>query len=289
MTTDATETGSILDTIALEELGTGHFRGRAHPGERTRTYGGEVAGQAVLAASRTVPADRHIHAAHTYFLLPGDTTVATEFLVDDVRDGGSFSVRRVEARQGERVIFTMLASFQADEPGISHQPPRPAVPDPADLQPAEDLFGGDDDNLAWLRRLSSAIGVDIRFPEPPGRVFGARGEATAPRQRAWLRSRSAIPAGRAEEAAAMTYLSDLFLLATVLNPHGVTIQDPTVQNATINHSVWFHAPLRVDEWFLYEQESRWAGGARGLAHGEIYDAAGTLCATTMQEGLVRLR
>lgn len=282
-------TGSILDAIRLERTGQMQFRGHAHPGPTARTYGGEVAGQAVLAAGRTVPGDRPVHAIHMYFLLPGDTTVPTDFHVSEVRDGGSFTTRRVEASQAGRVIFTMLASFQLHEAGMSHQLAALAVPGPDDLPPIEVTFGPESEDLDWVRRLVDRAGVDARFPVPPARCHTAPGHTGEPRQSAWLRAREPLPDGALEQAACLTYLSDMLLLSSALGPHGRTLQDGSLQFATINHSVWFHAPLRVDEWFFYDQESRWAGGARALAHGEILDQAGRHCATTMQEGLLRLR
>ncbi|MEU4839551.1 acyl-CoA thioesterase [Nocardia testacea] len=280
---------SVADRLALERVGDHRFRGRTHDGPARRSYGGEVAGQAVLAAGLTAPADRPIHSAQTYFLLPGDTTVPTEFVVEPVRDGGSFSTRRVEAIQNGRVIFTMLASFHRPEAGAAHQIAALDTPGPDDVPDLAEVFAGHPEALHWTMTFLDALGVDARFPDPPARAHAMRGAASEPRQRVWLRTRAPVPETNLEQAACLMYLSDLLLLSSTTGPHGETLRDRELQVATVNHSIWFHAPLRVDEWFLHDQYGRWAGGGRGLAHGEIMDRAGRLCATTMQEGLIRPR
>lgn len=284
---------SISERIALTQVGDLSFVGRTSQGPGTRTYGGEVAGQAVIAAGSTVAPDRLIHSAHMHFLLPGDTSVPVRFDVEVERDGGTFSARRVVARQpgrdgSERVIFTMAASFQVPEDGLSHQLPRVEAPSPEDTPTMEEMFADDPENLAWTRVLNDVIDVEARFPELPARAAASRGLKVPPQQRAWLRARRPITPGPLERAAALTFISDLLLLSAALGPHQLTLQGGRLQFATINHTVWFHAPLAVDEWFLYEQESRWAGSGRAISRGEMFDRTGALCATTMQEGLVRL-
>ena len=279
--------GSVLNALAVDRLGERRFLARAHEGPPRRSFGGEVAAQAVLAAGLTVPADRRIHAAHTYFLLPGDTTVRTEYTVEDVRDGGSFTTRRVDARQNGRTIFTMIASFHRDERGLEHQLARLDVPPPEDLPGPETTFADSPENLAWARGIMHSLDAEARFPMLPARALASLGRTGEPHQSVWLRSRRPVPDGPLEQAACLTYLTDALLLSAALGPHGRTFQDGSLQFATVNHTVWFHAPIRVDEWFLYDQRSRWAGGARALCHGEILDRSGRLCATTMQEGLLR--
>ncbi|MBX6389462.1 MAG: thioesterase family protein [Frankia sp.] len=279
--------GSVLDALAIDRVDERRFLSRVHEGPARRTFGGEVAGQAVLAAGMTVPAGRRIHAAHTYFLLPGDTTARIEFEIDQVRDGRAFSARRVDARQNGRTIFTMIASFHRDERGLEHQVASLDVPDPEDLPGPETTFGGSAENLAWARNFLNTLGAEARFPSLPARALAALDQAGEPHQSVWLRSRRRVPDGFREQAACLTYFTDALLLSTALGPHGRTLQDGTLQFATVNHTVWFHAPIRVDEWFLYDQHSRWAGGARALCHGEVLDRSGRLCATTMQEGLLR--
>jgi len=280
---------SLTDIIALQQVTATQFRGRVQPGPRARTFGGEVAGQAVVAASRTVEPERPIHSAHMHFLAPGDTSTPVDFDVERTRDGGSFTSRRVVASQHDRVIFTMTASFQAPEVGLEHAPTRPDVPLPDELATPAEMFSDDPENLKWVRWLLDTSGLDARFPTVPARCAAARGQRIEAHQSAWMRARQQISDEPGAQAGALAYLSDLLLLSAALGPHEVTLQDGGLQFATLDHTVWFHAPLRVDEWFLYDQESRWAGNGRALCRGEIYDVAGTLCATTMQEGLVRVR
>lgn len=283
------ERPGIPAEIALEDLGDGRFRGSAHPGEPTRTYGGEVAGQSVLAACRTVASAREIHSAHMHFLLPGDTSRPIEYKVETTRDGGSFSARRVQAIQRDRVIFTMTASFQAPEDGLEHQTSVVDVPDPTATPTPEEMFHGDPENLRWVEWLTGRVGLEARFPELPARAAAARGLRVPPRQRVWLRAVDPIGESHADEAAALAYVSDILLLSAALGPHELTLQGGRLQFATIDHTIWFHAPVRVDKWFLYDQESHWAGGGRALCRGQIFDASGRLCATTTQEGLLRVR
>ncbi|GAB2869476.1 acyl-CoA thioesterase [Nocardioides pacificus] len=280
---------SVTEVITLEEVGPLRYRGRTQPGPNKRTYGGEVAGQAVLAATRTVPADRFVHSAHMHFLLPGDTSEPIEFVVERTRDGGSFTARRVEAVQRDRVIFTMTASFQDRESGISHAASPVDVPPPEGLPTPAEMFAGDPENLRWVRWLLESNDLDARFPTLPARSAAAEGLRVEAKQSAWIRALHRISDDEHEQAAALAYVSDLLLLSTALGPSGYTLQDGRLQFATIDHTVWFHAPLRVDEWFLYDQESRWAGNSRALCHGEIYDRTSRLCVTTMQEGLLRVR
>jgi len=281
---------TISEVLALEPVGALSFRGRVHDRASARTFGGEVAGQAVLAAGLTVPAERHINNASFYFLLPGDTSIPVEFHVEEVRDGGAFSTRRVDAVQQGSVILTMHASFHRREDGLEHQVAHLDAPPPESLPTVEELFVNDPDNLAWVNHLTTALNVDARFPVLPPRVFAARGQQKVPpRQQAWLRSRGPVASSDLDQAAAVAYLSDALLLSTALGPHGLTLQGGRLQFATIHHSLWFHHPVRVDDWFFYDQESRWAGGARALCTGEMFDRSGRLCATVVQEGLLRLR
>jgi acyl-CoA thioesterase-2 len=283
-----TDVPSISRRIALEQLGPLRFRGGVHATPLSRTYGGEVAGQAVLAAGSTVDPARHIHSAHMHFLLPGDPSVPVELEVDRVRDGGSFTTRRVEALQRGRVIFTMTASFQVPEVGLEHQVPTMTAPPPETVRPAEEMFADDPDNQLWFGWLSDAADIEARFPELPARAAASRGQTAPPQQRVWLRARQPIDHGVLARAAALAFVSDLLLLSAALGPHQLTFQDGRLQFATVNHTVWFHAPLAIDDWFLYDQRSPWAAGSRALCTGEIYDRSGRLCATVTQEGLLRL-
>lgn len=279
---------SISEIVAVEQTGEFRFRGGIAGRSPRRTFGGEVAGQAVLAASRTVQ-DRDIHSAHMHFLRPGDASRPVDLLVEETRDGGSFSARRVQVVQGGQVIFTMTASFQGAEVGLEHQVPDVDAPGPSQTLPPEVMFADDPEDLAWIQAFSASLDLEVRFPEMPVRASAGRGLRVPPRQRMWLRARRAVGTSRAEQAASLAYVSDVMLLSTALGPHGLSYHDPNVRFATIDHTVWFHSPLRVDDWFLYEQESRWAASGRALSRGEIFDRRGRLCATTMQEGLLRVR
>lgn len=289
VTVKMTQEHSIPRRIALTRIDSNRFRGGVHTGPSNRTYGGEVAGQAVLAASRTVSTGRRIHSAHMHFHLPGDTTLPVEFEVDNTRDGTSFSARDVRAVQSDRVIFTMSASFQRPERGLEHQIPQLTAPPPSEVPAPEEMFADDPENLQWVRWLTDSADIDARFPMKPARSAASRGERVQPRQSAWLRARQSVGADQAVQDAALAFVSDVLLLSAALGPHRITLQNRGLQFATVSHSIWFHAPLLVDEWFLYEQDSRWAGSGRALCRGEIFDMDGRLCATTMQEGLIRLR
>ncbi|WP_019930751.1 acyl-CoA thioesterase II [Nocardia sp. BMG111209] len=282
-------TATFLESIALDRIGENEFRGPAQPGPQRRTYGGRIAAQALLAAGSTVAADRPVHSAQTCFLLPGDTTLPIDFAVGLVRDGESFSTRSVEAVQAGRVIFTMAASFHRRETGLSHQIARLDGPGPDELPELTETFADDEVNLRWAHTLRDTIGADLRFPRLPVRVHAMRGDPTPPHQSVWLRTVNPVAGDDSAQAAGLLYLSDVLLLSTALGPHARTFQDAGIQFATLTHSVWFHAPLRVDEWFLYNQSSRWSGAARALCQGEMLDRSGRLCATVAQEGLVRTR
>ena len=277
----------ILD---LEQLDRYLFRGRTRPGAETRVFGGEVAGQALIAAARTVTEDRTVHSLHAYFLRPGDPGRPIVYQVDPARDGRSFTTRRVVGVQHGEPIFVLSASFQVHEPGLSHQLAVLDAADPDGLpDPAQALAGADDRTRQWLAQLARTFPVELRFPDGPPRAVEAAGEARPPRQVVWMRSADPLPADPALHACAATYFSDLMLLPTSLLPHGLMLGDPRLQIASLDHAVWFHAPFRADEWLCYEQEGSWAGGGRALCRGSLFDRSGTLVATVMQEGLIRVR
>jgi len=266
------------------------FRGRVRPTNSTRTFGGEVAGQALIAAGRTAPADVRVHSLHAYFLRPGNPGAPILYQVDPIRDGRSFTTRRTVAVQHGQAIFVLSASFQRPEPGYSHQVPRLDAPAPEDLPPEESTFdAGDTATGEWYADLRARIPVEVRFSEEPPRIAVARGETAPPRQRAWLRSTERLPDDPLLHVCAATYASDLFLLGSALPPHGLAIGSTGLQSASLDHAVWFHAPFRADDWLHYDTEGIWAGNARALCRGYLFDRAGTLVATVMQEGLIRQR
>lgn len=275
--------------LRLEQLDDLLYRSIPQPGAGRRMFGGQVAGQAVMAAGLTVPDDRVIHSAHAHFLLPGDATIPVLFHVDAVRDGGSFTTRRVEAVQHGKVILHLTASFQKEEAGFEHQVATLTVPGPDDLPTPQEQFRDDPETLRWLAVLTGKSPIEFRFPDTPTRVLAAQGISAPPHQSAWTRSTQPLPDDRLYQAAALTYLSDVLLLSTALGPHRVVIQDPDLQFATLDHTIWFHSPCRADEWLLHDQDSFWAGAGRAVCRGSFFDQSGRLVATTMQEGLLRMR
>jgi acyl-CoA thioesterase-2 len=276
----------ILD---LEEIDTRVFRGRSRKTDVARIFGGEVAGQALVAAGRTVPQDRRVHSLHAYFLRPGDPGAPILYQVDTIRDGRSFTTRRVVGTQRGEAVFHLSASFHIAEKGVSHQVPQLVAPAPEELPSAEEsLANADERTLAWFARIRDRLPLDWRFPEELPRLASVRGELRPPRQRVWVRSAQPLSDDPLVHVCGATYASDMFLLSSALPPHGVVIDDPGSQVASLDHAVWFHAPFRADDWLLYEQEGTWAGGARALCRGSLFDRHGTLVASVVQEGLIRL-
>jgi len=276
------------EIFALNRLDDSLFQGRSRGGVSTRTFGGEVLGQAIIAAGSTVPEDRELHSAQAYYLLPGDTALPVTYHVARDRDGGSFTTRTVTASQRDRPIFTATTSFQRPPAAaMTHQSRVMDAPDPDLLPDPLQEYADVPDALAWVRFTLDHQPVDLRFPEPPTRVLLAKGEPAGPRQRAWLRGHKPISSDRLTQAAALAYFSDLLLLSSALGPHGRTLSDNALQFATINHSIWYHAPLDPSDWFLYDMEGYWTGNDRAMCHGLVFDRQGTLCASTMQEGLLR--
>jgi acyl-CoA thioesterase II len=275
----------LAEILDLEQVELLVFRGRTREGSETRVFGGEVAGQALIAAARTVAADRRVHSLHAYFLRPGDPSRPILYQVDPARDGRSFTTRRVVGIQHGEPIFVLSASFQVTEPGLSHQVPELTAAAPEELP---DPVTGTEDPRArvWLEQLARTFPIELRFPDGLPRVDRS---ARPPRQTVWMRSADPLPDDPALHACAATYCSDLMLLSTSLLPHGLMLGDPRLQIASLDHAVWFHAPFRADDWLCYEQEGPWAGGGRGLCRGSLFDRGGTLVATVMQEGLIRVR
>jgi acyl-CoA thioesterase-2 len=283
--TASPEAARVLD---LEQVEDTVFLGRTPPGPRTQIYGGQVVAQALVAAGRTVPADRDVHSLHSYFLKLGDPSQPIRFEVDRLRDGGSFTTRHVTASQGGAVIFEQSSSYQRPEAGWSHQlPQRGDVPTPADLPTAaEQVATFDPVTQAWWHLVHTMFPLEVRFCDEPVRARVLRGERPEPRQRFYIRFTDPLGGSALDHACALAFLSDLFLLSTTVLPHGLLVGE-TVSISSLDHAVWFHAPFRADEWLLYDMEGSWAGGARGLSQGHVFDAAGTLVATTVQEGLLR--
>jgi acyl-CoA thioesterase-2 len=274
----------LLEILDLEAIEVNVFRGRSPQEWRQRVFGGQVAGQALVAAGRTVD-HRPVHSLHAYFLRPGDPAVPILYEVDRIRDGRSFTTRRVVAIQHGRAIFHLSASFHADEPGLTHQLPFPeGVPPPDSLPTYGERMAPVAERLGpWV---SLPRPVDIRYVDDPPPIAD-RGPRP-PRQRVWLRADGQLPDDQLLHACMVTYASDMTLLDSAFLPHGVYWDSPRVMGASLDHAMWFHRPFRADGWLLYDQESPSAAGARALAQGHIFTADGRLVVSVVQEGLVRV-
>jgi acyl-CoA thioesterase-2 len=274
----------LVDLLKLEAIEVGLYRGRQPETSMQRVFGGQVLGQALAAASRTVPAERGVHSLHAYFLRPGDPAVPIIYDVEHLREGRSFSVRRVAARQHGRPIFYMSASFQVAEEGPEHQDAAPPLTDPNShptlgehLASRRKYFDFDVDE-EWKALDVRFAGASYPGTQPPG-LQDPRHPAVT---RVWMRTAGQLPDDPVLHKAALAYMSDLTLLSASLVPHpGETVR------ASLDHAMWFHRPFRADEWLLYDQVSPSASGARGLSIGRIFDQRGVLVATAVQEGLVR--
>lgn len=277
----------LVDLLRIEQLEVNLFRGGQPPKSRLkRVFGGQVAGQAVMAAQRTVADDKHLHSLHVYFILGGDPSIPIIYDVENVRDGRSFATRRVAARQHGEVIFYMTASFQREEEGWDHQDVLPATPGPDDGTPMVDLVGyiSPDGAEQWKQEWG---GFDMRYVGDPRPDDDPTRATTPVVQRMWFRASDRLPDDVLLHRALFTYYSDFSLLGASLVPHGVLISSPKVQPASLDHVVWFHRPFRVDEWLLYDQTSPSASGARGLSTAKVFTQDGTLVASVAQEGLIR--
>ncbi len=275
----------LIDQLELEQLEQNLFRGQSRDFGSGRVFGGQVLGQALYAALRTVEG-RVAHSLHAYFLREGDTRAPIIYEVDRARDGGSFSNRRVVAVQHGRQIFNMTASFQAVQQGPEHQDPMGDVPPPEDLKDLRELTAGEADWMPRryfnLLRLSKAL--DFR-PVKPEHTLGIG--AREPRQRLWLRTSTRLPDDIEAHQAFLAFLSDMGLIGMVTFPHERPPQGFLL--ASLDHAMWFHYPVRVDEWMLFDLHSPWAGGSRGFARASIYRGDGARVATMTQEGLFRVR
>jgi acyl-CoA thioesterase-2 len=290
MTADAPSTAlkALLAVLDLEQIEDNLFRGARGSEGWQRVYGGQVLGQALMAAVRTVDPARSVHSLHGDFLLAGDPSLPIIYDVERTRDGGSFTTRRVKAIQHGAAIFTMSASFHKLEEGLEHQSAMPAVPAPEALPNPKDLIASLIDKLPaamrsyWERdRPIDMRVVDIsRYLER---------EKKAPVQQIWFRAAGRLPNDPAVHQAVLAYASDFTLLDTALIAHGKLLFDTDIQLASLDHSLWYHRRFRADEWMLYVQDSPNAHGARGFSRGSIYTREGALIASAAQEGLMRLR
>jgi len=274
----------LIDLLQLERIDTNLFRGRQPDTVMQRVFGGQVAAQAVAAATETTPAVYDLHSLHSYFLRPGDPAVPIVYDVEELREGRSFATRRVVARQHGHGIFFMTANFQKPEEGFDHQDTMPEVLAPEEGVDLAELFrkqegpGG-----VWEREWSA---LDVRFVG--NSHLGGVDDPTRPaRAQLWIRVGGQLADDPGIHRAAFTYASDLTLLGAALVPHGLRISSPGVAAASLDHTIWFHRPFRADEWWLYDQHSPSASGGRGLAIARVWTQDGRLVASVAQEGLIR--
>jgi acyl-CoA thioesterase-2 len=280
----------LIDLLSLERLEDNLFRGQSRDIGTKYVFGGQVLGQALSAAQATMDSagePRAAHSLHAYFLRAGDIEHPIVYNVDRTRDGGSFSVRRVTAIQHGQVIFFCAASFQQDEQGVEHQMSMPEVPRPEDLAPAPAI---PPDVLAKLptkvqRWLDRTGPFEFRHVYPRDELNPPK---RPPFQQVWFRLAEKVGDAPELHRALLAYASDFHLLGTATFPHGISYYQPNVQMASLDHALWFHRPFRADDWLLYAIDSPTAQNARGLARGLVYDRAGRLVASTVQEGMIRV-
>jgi len=278
----------LLELLNLEEIELNIFRGRSPKDSWQRVFGGQVLGQALVAATRTVPDERYCHSMHAYFIRPGDPKVPILYQVDRARDGRSFATRRVVAVQHGRPIFSLSASFQTLEDGLEHQIDMPDVPAPDTLIPEEDLRKQVAEQLppAIAKWFTLSGPIELRPVNPKQRLNPVKGE---PKQNIWVRSSGTLPDDLSVHQCVLAYASDMTLLDTCLIPHGIGFLSEGLQIASLDHGMWFHRPFRADEWLLYSQDSPVSGGSRGFNRGSIFTRDGVLVASVAQEGLIRMR
>jgi acyl-CoA thioesterase-2 len=280
---------ALLAHLDLELLEVNIFRGASHDVGSGRVFGGQVLAQALAAAGHTVEPTRLTHSLHSYFILPGDVAAPIVYFVERLRDGKSFTTRRVTAIQHGRAIFEMSASFQEPEPGVEHQSAMPDVPPPESLVPDVERLRALGDRLPervrafWTRERP----FDWRTIDPSDPL---RPEPRPPLRYAWFRSTGPIADDSTlRHQTLLAYASDYGLLAAAMLPHALNFQTPGLQAATLDHAIWFHRPFRLDEWLLYVTESPTASGARGFTRGSVFTREGRLVASMTQEGLLRVR
>jgi acyl-CoA thioesterase-2 len=274
---------ALVRLLDLEPIEVNIFRGVSPDEERQRVFGGQVAGQALVAAARTVEPGRAVHSLHAYFLRPGDPTVPILYEVDRIRDGRSFTTRRVVAIQHGKAIFNLQSSFQVHEDGLEHQAPMPDTPAPDDLPGFEERMGPYKEMLGDY--FTRPRPIDMRHVDwnPPD-----RSEPLPPHQRVWLRADGRLPDDPVLHTCVLTYASDMTLLDTALLPHGGSWRAADVFMASLDHAMWFHRPFRADEWLLYSQDTPTASEGRGLGRGLIFTQDGRLAVSVVQEGLIRV-
>ncbi|MEV8330621.1 acyl-CoA thioesterase [Streptomyces niveus] len=282
---------SLLDLLDLERIEEDIFRGLSRPTAVPRVYGGQVAAQALVAAGRTVPADRRAHSLHAYFLRAGDPGAPIVYTVDRIRDGRSFTTRRVVAVQHGQPIFHLSASFQTYEDGLEHQAAMPPAPDPESLPTAAELLPRHADRFVDPsvvdRLLETRAAVDLRYVDAP--PYATAGQVREARSQVWFRTVGKLADDPLLHVCLATYVSDMTLLDSVLLAHGRGgWASGDIVGASLDHAMWFHRPFRADEWLLYDQTSPSASGGRGLGQARIYTRDGDLAISVIQEGVMRV-
>ena len=280
----------LLAILDLQRTGENSFRGTSGFAIRNRIFGGQIVSQALVAAARTVEGAEP-HSLHGYFLVAGDPSTPIDYEVERLRDGRSFATRRCVAIQHGQPIFTLTCSFHAPEPGLDHALEMPEVPDPESLMSADRIALASSHLVpsALQRYFEQEQAIDVR-PVDLGRYFPKSERKPLPvQQNIWMRANGRLPDDPAIHRAVVAYLSDMTLIDTILVRHQLTVFDPEVLAASLDHAVWFHRPFRADEWLLYSQTSPSAHGGRGLAQAGLFSRDGQLVASVMQEGLLRLR
>jgi acyl-CoA thioesterase II len=276
----------LVELFDIEDIDVNLFRGQQPDTELQRVFGGQVAAQALIAAARTTPPGFSVHSLHSYFLRPGDTAVPIVYDVESLRDGRSFSTRRVVARQHGRPIYLQSSSFQIAEEGFEHQDAMPEVAEPEAGLPLSEIFGARRDRHPgeWEREWAA---LDVRYLGNT-RVGGVPDDPSRPsRAQLWVRVDGRLSDDPLEHLAAFTYASDMTLIGAALVPHGKYVSSPGMQAASLDHTIWFHRPFRADEWWLFDQHSPSASGGRGLVLARVFTQTGELVATVAQEGLIR--
>lgn len=277
----------LLSLLSLEQIEYGLFRGQSQDLGFNHVFGGQVMGQALSAAKQTVDPDRHIHSFHAYFLRAGDEHLPIIYDVENIRDGGSFSARRVKVIQKGRPIFYMTSSFQSYEKGLEHQAVMPKVKGPEGLLNQQQLALAMKDKIPAkvIEKFTADFPIEMRLVETFNPI---NPQVTTPTRHMWLRANGAMPKDVGIHNYLLAYASDFNFLVTAAQPHGVSFLTPGMRMATIDHAMWFHRPVNLDEWILYSVDSPSASGGRGFVRGQFFNRAGELVASCTQEGLMRM-
>ncbi len=276
----------LVELLALERIEENLFRGQSQDLGWGAVFGGQVLGQALSAAAQTVPIERHVHSLHGYFLRAGDAQRPIVYMVDRLRDGKSFTTRRVIAVQAGQPIFNLAASFQIEESGFQHADAMPSFPGPEGLPSEQELWQRYAARLPAnaRKRVLAERPIELRPVDP---IDPFVSEKRGPHHAIWVRAAGPLADDPALHRYLLAYCSDFSFVATAMRPHGITWPDPRIQMASLDHAMWFHRPFRADEWLLHVMHSPSAAGARGLVRGSIFSRAGELVASTCQEGLIR--